>query len=199
MTTLAVRLSPHTQGQEPGLSTKSSFEPALVRKILLIEPNISLLSAETLLLNAANYCVTRAFSHGEVFVLRSTEAVALAIISDSFGSRVLGAVALTVRTQWPLARILIIGQAATMLEDQLYDEQVEHSVEPRQLVEDIERLYKDSWNQRSNTIAWKGGRSCSCSARLPIPESDPTKARTAAVSENKSLRGTPSDILYRTG
>jgi hypothetical protein len=198
MSTLAIPLSPHTQGPEPVRFENSSFEPALVRKILLIEPNISLLSAETGLLNAANYCVTPAFSHGEVFVLRSIEAVALAIISDSLGSLVLGAVAMTVRSQWPLARILIIGRAATMLEDQLYDEQVEHSVEPKQLVEDIDRLYKDCWNQRSNTIAWKGGRSCSCLARPPIPESDPTKARTTEVSNNNNCWGTPSDILYRT-
>lgn len=88
MSTLGVRLSPHTQGPEPGLSAKSSFEPALVRKILLIEPNISLLSAETLLLNAANYSVIPAFSHDEVFVLRSIGAVALAILSDSLGSLV---------------------------------------------------------------------------------------------------------------
>ena len=72
----------------------------------------------------------------------------------------LGAVATAVRSQWPLARILIIGRAATMLEDQLYDEQVERSTEPGQLLDDLERLYKDSWTQRSDTIAWKGPLVC---------------------------------------
>lgn len=182
----------------PVYPATSSVEPTVLRKVLLIEPNISLLSAETLLLTESDYSVTPAFSHGELFILRDTKAVALAIISDSLGSRLLRAVATTVRSQWPLARILIIGRAATMLEDQLYDEQVEHSEEPKQLLEDIERLYKDSWNQRSNTIVWKGGRSCVCSARLPILESDPTKASIVEAYKNKYLRGTPSGIMYRS-
>lgn len=41
------------------------------------------------------------------------------------------------------------------------------------------------------------GRSCSCPVRLPIPESDPTKASPIGAPDNKNLRGTPSGIMYR--
>ena len=197
MSSLAVSVSNSMQGLRPVDPAISSAEPAILRRVLLIEPNISLLSAETDLLAGSHYCVTPAFSHSEIFILRDTKAVALAIISDSLGRRLLGAVAETVRKQWPLARILILGRAATILEDQLYDEQVERSMEPKQLLYDLERLYKDSWNQRSNTIVWKGGRSCSCPARLPILESDPSKTSPVGASESKSVRDTPSGIRYR--
>jgi hypothetical protein len=197
MSSLAISVSRSTFDRRSVDPATPSVRPAMARKILLIEPNISLLSAETLLLTGSDYSVTPAFSHSELFILRDMKAVALAIISDSLGRRLLGAVAETVRQQWPLARILILGRAATMLEDQLYDEQVDRSAEPKQLLEDLERLYKDSWIQSSDTIAWKGGRSCACTSRLPLLESDPTKALTFGASEDKNVRDTPCGIRYR--
>ena len=112
------------------------------RGILLIEPDVSVLSAEFLLLTNSNYCVTPAFSHREIYILRETKAVALAILSDSLGRQLLGAIAKTVRRQWPLARILILGRAESVLEDHLYDEQINHSHDPAQLLDDLERLYR---------------------------------------------------------
>ena len=122
------------------------------RGILLVEPDITLLTAEMLLLTRSDYCVTPAFSQGEIFALRDTKAIALAILSDSLGHRLLAAIAHTVRKQWPRARILICGRAQPPLEDHLYDEQIDHSSNPKQLLEDVESLYKDSWNQSSHTL-----------------------------------------------
>jgi hypothetical protein len=135
------------------------------RGILLIDPDVSVLSAEYLLLTNSNYCVTPAFSHREVFVLRETKGVALAILSDSLGQELLGAIAETVRRQWPLARILILGQAESVLEDHLYDEQINHSLNPTQLLDDLERLYKGSWNQRTKTLDWSTVRASMCASR----------------------------------
>ena len=134
-------------------------EPTAVsswRGILLVEPDITLLTAEAHLLTCSDYSVTPAFSAREIFALRETKAIALAILSDSLGPQLLPAIAHAVRKQWPLARILILGQAGSALEDQLYDEKIENPSDPKRLLEEVERLYKDSWNQRSNTIDSRG-------------------------------------------
>jgi hypothetical protein len=110
------------------------------------------------LLTNSHYSVTPAFSQREIFALRETKAIALAVLSDCLGPRLLVAVARSVRKQWPLARILIIGRPEFVLEDYLYDEQINHSSNPRQLLEDVESLYRDAWNQCSNTLDWDGRR-----------------------------------------
>lgn len=145
-------------------------DTSLLRGILLVEPDITLLSAEALQLANSNYCVTTAFSDREIFVLRHTKAVALAILSASLGDLHLRAVAEAVRWQWPLARILVLGHAASVLEDHLYDEEIDPSPEPKQLLDDLERLYEGSWNQRSNTLDWNVGRSGACAARSSMRE-----------------------------
>jgi DNA-binding NtrC family response regulator len=145
----AVRVSPRPLPKEP--TVVSTW-----RGILLVEPDITLLTAETHLLTCSDYSVTPAFSPREIFALRETKAIALAILSDSLGPQLLPAVAYAVRKQWPLARILILGQPGSVLEDQLYDEKIENPSDPKRLLEEVERLYKDSWNQRSNTIDSRG-------------------------------------------
>ena len=67
------------------------------RGILLVEPDITLLTAEALFLTNSNYSVTPAFSQREVFALRETKAIALALLSDCLGARLLSAIASTVR------------------------------------------------------------------------------------------------------
>jgi len=167
------------------------------RRILLVEPDITLLTVETFLLTRSDYCVTPAFSEGEIFALRDTKGIALAILSDSLGHRLLAAAAHTVRKQWPRARILILGRPESVLEDHLYDEQIDHSSNPKQLLEDVESLYKDSWNQSSHTLDWDVKRSGIRATQPPIRESDPTKARHLEVSSERTLRDTPSGIRYR--
>jgi len=173
-------------------------DTSLRRGILLVEPDITLLTAETLLLTHSDYCVTSACSQREIFAVRDTKAIALAILSECLGRRPLSAVAETVRSQWPQARILILGRAESLLEDHLYDEQTGHSLDPGQLLDDVERLYKDSWNPGSNTLDWKGRPSVTCTARPSVRESDPTKTPPFGVEVDTKLRGTPSDIKYRT-
>jgi hypothetical protein len=167
------------------------------RGILLIDPDISLLYAEYLLLTNSNYYVTPAFSHREIFALRETKEVALAILSDSLGRQLLGAIAETVRRQWPLARILILGRAESVLEDHLYDEQIDHSLDPTQILDDLERLYKGSWNQRTNTLDWNTIRGAVCAGRSPLRESDPSKFAHAGLIENKQSHDIPADFRLR--
>ena len=164
------------------------------RGILAVEPDIAVLNEKSLLLTKANYCVTPASSDRDLFLLRGMKAVAVAILSDHLGQRLLRTVAETVRRQWPRTRILILGQSTMGLEDYLYDEQIYRSSDPRQVLADLEMLYEGMWNQRSNTLDWSSGRSALCFVRPPILESDPTKIIKPAPTEAQNLRGMPSDI-----
>jgi hypothetical protein len=170
------------------------IEVQMWRGVLLVEPDIDLLNGETLLLTTSNYCVTPASSNGDLFLLRNTKAVALVILSDRLGQSHLDAAARTVRKQWPNSRILVLGQAAFVLEDHLYDEQVCHSSDPNKLLTDLDWFYRGLWNQHSHTLDWSVGRSVLCFARPSISESDPSKASPPALTEDRCLRGTPSAI-----
>lgn len=146
------------------------------RRILAVEPDPAVLKAKSLLLTDADYCVTQATSDCDLFSLRSNKAFALAILSDRLGQRLLGAMAQIVRRQWPRTRIIILGRPASELEDHLYDEQIQRSSDPQQVLADLESLYDGMWNQRLRTLEWNATRSARCFARPPMPESDPTGA-----------------------
>ena len=112
------------------------------RSILAVEPDSSVLSAKALLLTKANYCVTPATGLGDLFSFRDTKAIALAMLSDRLGQRLLGTVAATARRQWPGIRILIVGQVPIALDDYLYDEHICRSSDPQQVLADLEWLYE---------------------------------------------------------
>ena len=164
------------------------------RSILAVEPDSSVLSAKALLLTKANYCVTPATGLGDLFSFRDTKAIALAMLSDRLGQRLLGTVAATARRQWPGIRILIVGQVPIALDDYLYDEHICRSSDPQQVLADLEWLYEGMWNERSRHIDWNPSRSALYFARRPIPESDPTKAIPHAPTEDRILPDMPADI-----
>jgi hypothetical protein len=139
------------------------------RGILAVEPDIEILQAKSLLLTQANYCVTQAASERELFTLRGQKAIALAILSDRLGQRLLGTVAETIRRQWPRTRILILGQVPTALDDPLYDEHLDRFSDSQQVIANLEKLYNGMWDQRSNTLDWNAGRLARCAAKERLP------------------------------
>jgi len=158
--------------------TAAAFtEVAPWRGILAVEPDSVVLQAKSLLLTKAKYCVTQATGDRELFSLRGTKAVALAILSDRLGQRLLGAVAETVRRQWPRTRILILGQVPMVLEDSLYDEQICRSSDPQQVLDNLESLYEGMWNRRSHTLDWNATKSARWFDRPPISASASAKER----------------------
>jgi hypothetical protein len=178
---------------EPHHAAAPLPEAAPWHGVLAVEPDVARLQAKSLLLTKANYCVTRVSSDRELFHLRNTKAVPLAILSDRLGERLLGTVAQTVRRQWPRTRILILGQAPRMLEDYLYDEQIQRSSDPQQVLAELESLYRGMWNRRSNVLDWKVTRAARSFARPQIAESDPAKTMQPAATEIAGQRDTPSD------
>jgi hypothetical protein len=170
-------------------------EVAPWRGILAVEPDSAVLSAKALLLTKANYCVTRASSYDELFIIsRNTKAIALAILSDHLGRHLLGKAAATVRRQWPRTRILILGQVPMRFEDHLYDEQICRSSDPQQFLADLEWLYEGMWNERSNSIDWNGSTSALCLSRRQIADGAPTKVVSPASSGDGPCRDRLADL-----
>jgi hypothetical protein len=84
-----------------------------------------------LLQRLENYSVTTATNHREVFDLRNTPQMAVAILSDALGLLMLSAVARCVRSQWPAAGILLLRRKQPVLEDHLYDDVIEYRSIPK--------------------------------------------------------------------
>jgi len=154
--------------------------------VLLIEPAMTPRSDRDVLLRAANYCVTAVLDVREMFELRFEKPVALAVLNDLLGPFGLRAAAESVRRQWPLAKILVIGCAVPTLEDHLYDETISHRHEEDGLLEVLQLLTKGSWNQRM-VGGWAGYRRAVATA----DESDPTKAIAQISSVSQGLNDVP--------
>jgi hypothetical protein len=99
--------------------------------VLLVEPDHEVLANRALLLNRSSYMVATASSPRTVFDLRWMTGIYLAILSDTLGLAGLRSAAGYVRALWPSARILVLGIAPSALEVHLYDEVVDHCVQPK--------------------------------------------------------------------
>jgi hypothetical protein len=108
--------------------------------ILWVEPPIDLLANKSLLGELSACGMSLASSHREVFDLRNSNAINVAVLSDALGLLMLGAVARCVRSQWPMARILLLKRKQPLLEDHLYDDEMEYRLLPKELHGGLARL-----------------------------------------------------------
>jgi hypothetical protein len=122
-------------------------QTSLLLGILLLESDLATLSDRARLLTNSSYHVTTARNQSDLFVLRATTGISLAILSDCLGAVALGVAAQSIRLGWPLARILILGKAQFVLEDNLYDEAIEHRFVKSELLSTIERICPPSVNR----------------------------------------------------
>ena len=127
--------------------------------VLLVEPDHDVLANRALLLSRSSYMVATARSQRTVFDLRWMTGIYLAILSDTLGLPGLRSAAGYVRALWPSARILVLGIAPSGLEVHLYDEAVDHRVQPKKLLDTLARLSEDPWNQRPRVISCDLGAS----------------------------------------
>jgi hypothetical protein len=123
--------------------------PATRPKLVLVEPDTirpTDCASRTL---EERYCVTVVKDVRELFLLRDGEPFLFALLSDHLGSFQLVAAAHSVRRQWPDARILVLGEAARMLEDHLYDDVIGHSCKQEDLFASLTKLSCNPWRQRA--------------------------------------------------
>ncbi len=147
------------------LSICADSNPSDIAKgnVLLVEPAVIPRSNRERLLSAASYCVTAVRDVREMFDLRFESPVAFAVLNDLLGPIGLRAAAESVRRQWPLAKIVIIGCAVPALEDHLYDEAISHRLEEAEFIDVLQMLSKNSRSSRRMAV--------------PMKESDPAKNR----------------------
>jgi hypothetical protein len=177
--------------------------------VLVVEPDLDLLANRALLLCISNYSVVTANSYRDIFCLRGENGLRLAVLSETLGEFALRASAEFVRRQWPCTRILIFGTAQSSLEDQLYDEAVDHRCQPKELLDALARLSEDSWCLTSRLFGSRLGTSADARDR-PAPygstlsESDPTKkphgklieeSQNTPASTQRIASGWPVDSL----
>jgi hypothetical protein len=145
----------------------------------LVEPDVELLSCRAQLLSDFGFRVATATTCREIFNLRGRQ-ICAAVLSDTLGPDVLHAAAESVRRQWTLAWLLIVGKANLALEDQLYDEAVECLTCSEKLLTTLLDISMDPLNQslcsfrsERNSVVTSNTH---LSARRHDPsESDPTK------------------------
>ena len=141
--------------------------------VLLVEPAMTPRSDREQRLSAANYSVTVVREVREMLHLRFEETLFLAVLNDLLGPSALRAAAESVRRQWPLAKILVVGCATPTLEDFLYDEAISHRQDGTGLLAMIQTL-----------------------APRDITESDPTKGLPPTTDRALAERDLPGGI-YR--
>ena len=131
----------------PFASVPNATPTSLPSGILLLEKDPLALSDRSGLLRISGYHVTTARNPSDLFDLRETIGISLAIIGDSLGAAALGLAAHAIRRGWPLARILILGKPEFVIEDFLYDEAIEYRSAESNLLATIEKLCHPSANR----------------------------------------------------
>ncbi|ADW71307.1 hypothetical protein AciX9_4355 (plasmid) [Granulicella tundricola MP5ACTX9] len=110
--------------------------------LILVEPDLSFLPDRALMLTEASYRVTTVRDIRELASLCSPRLFGIALLSELLGPAALDFAARFVRTEWPGARILFLGASQRVLEDHLYDERIEASCKPHELLKAIGTLHR---------------------------------------------------------
>jgi hypothetical protein len=149
--------------------------------VLLVEPDHDVIASRALVLSRSGYMVATASSQSAVFHLRWMSGIYLVILSDTLGLPGLRSAAGYVRALWPSARIVLLGIAPSALEVHLYDEVVDHRVQPENLLDRVAKLSEAPWNQRPRAISRDPGAS-------PCPDNGWLTAHRSKLPENGSTR-----------
>jgi hypothetical protein len=92
------------------------------------------------MLTEADYRVTTIRDIRELSPLSTRSTYSFALLSELLGAPALDSAARFVRTQWPSARILFLGNAQRMLDDHLHDERIEVSCKTHELLKTLAAL-----------------------------------------------------------
>jgi hypothetical protein len=117
--------------------------------VLLVEPDVIGRADRPMKLLERDFRISIAKDVREIFFLRERTSFAVVILSDLLGPFALIEAARSVRRQWPNASILIIGHAANVLDDHLYDETVPQSCHPKEVTDMLIHLTSDPWRRRA--------------------------------------------------
>lgn len=125
---------------------KVTADAPLQPLILLVEPDAEMLASRVQLLAKSDHTVVTAKSPREIVALQCVGGVQIAVLSNSLELALLRSCAECVRSQWPTARILVLGCVNRSLEDHLYDESVDSHFEPNKLLDALAKLNRATWD-----------------------------------------------------
>jgi hypothetical protein len=137
--------------------------------VLVARRAASLLSDDALTSLFHSYRVEIFQNPFDLFASQSTQP-SYVLLCASVGCSLLAAEARSIRKQWPLARIMLLGSAPQELEDHLYDDSIPPDCDAASLATAFEMRSIDLWNR---SIGWNHREPDL--PRFP-KESDPTKA-----------------------
>ena len=105
--------------------------------VLVVETDASVLTTRILLFKQSGFRVVSATGYIELLELERTVSIDVAVLSESLGATVLDKTTRFIRRQWPRGRILIIGHRGIEIDDQQYDEAMDHQFHPEKLIDAI--------------------------------------------------------------
>ncbi len=145
--------------------------------LLLMEPDAPCSSESAAYLGQASFLITRAVHPQDLYLMRGLNHFSIALLSDLVGALALRASAQIVRSQWPKARILILGKAPRDFEDHLYDDAVSHTSSQGDLMAKIVKVLEDPWSQRIPGVWFPFGSAPATNQPVPpLQESDQRKS-----------------------
>jgi hypothetical protein len=155
--------------------TRSRISCLLPSGTLIVEPDPELLAVRSSLLTAAGQYLAALNATISCEALQQIE-VRLAILSQSLETTMLTTLAEEIRLYWPDASILIVGRRGLALDDQLYDESIDLSCRPEELLSALFRLAQGQRNRRAFQRVHIGTGSLSLSRlRSLLPPRVPTE------------------------
>jgi hypothetical protein len=147
--------------------------------LVLIEPIGASFPDHRFLVSNESYRVTSVRDTRELALLGAVESFAIALISDTLGRVGFVDAARSVRKQWPNARILVLGRAAVVLDDHLYDDALPHSCGEQELYDTLNRMSRQRVQGRPFIDT------------IPASERDPLLRRQASSADDSGTMNVP--------
>ncbi len=168
------------------LATTAQLPEALLASIppaklglVLIEPIGACFPDHRFLVANQSYQVTSVRDTRELALLGAAEPFAIALISDTLGRVGFIDAARSVRKQWPTARILVLGRAAVVLDDHLYDDALAHSCGEQELYDTLNRMSRQRVQGRLFIVT------------TPASEHDSLLRRQVSSADNSRMPNVP--------
>ncbi len=120
--------------------------------ILCVGPIDRSYMVHDVLLKTPNSRLSVATDYRELWVIPKREAIHVVILHDTLSSFELDEVCRFIRQQWSRAKILVVREGESFLDDELYDERVMPTVTPEVLLAAIERITSRRCEERSGDV-----------------------------------------------
>jgi DNA-binding response OmpR family regulator len=125
----------------------SGSVPLSLASILLVEADANLRDSRRLLLGSLQHPVLAVTGYTEICTLPSDSNCCLVVIGLAPSEHEAVRVAIHSRRSWPLAKILLLGHPSSQFDDPLYDDAVDPSFAPAELIATVNLLLKNRYQQ----------------------------------------------------